>query len=175
VDKRSGGLKSEARTHATGGHPQSNGSPPVNGRSGGLKSEAGSLHCRLAAGFAASQLVIGLFGVVASGFDPLVGAAGGLVTGIRLDLVQSLAHLAVGGLLVRAARNGAAASAAPWLLSAALLGLLLLPLPAVGGAPLLARNLPGDVLHAVSAALTLAAGLTAPGRRQLAHPGGERS
>jgi signal peptidase II len=34
------GLKSEAPTHAAGGHPQPSGSPPVNRGSGGLKSEA---------------------------------------------------------------------------------------------------------------------------------------
>ena len=136
-----------------------------------------SPHGRLAAGFAASQLVIGLYGLVASGFDPVVASAGGLVAGIRLDPVQSLVHLAVGGLLLRAARNGAAASAAPWLLSAALLGLLLVPLPTIGGVPLLARNLPGDVLHAVSAAFALAAALTARARRRTRlaghHSGGE--
>jgi hypothetical protein len=126
--------------------------------------EASSRHGWLAAALGAAQLVIGLFGLVASGLHPLLGAEGGLLVGLRFDPAQSLVQLAVGGLLVWAARTGAAAGAAPWLAAAILLGLLVVPGLEVGGVPLLARNLPGDVLHTVTAAGALAAALTAPGR-----------
>src|SRR4029450_1495953 len=112
----------------------------------------------------ASQLIIGLFGLVTSGLHPLFGTEGGLLVGLRFDPVQSLVQLAVGALLVWAARTGAAAGAAPWVSSAILLGLLLVPGSQLGGVPLLARNLPADVLHTVTAAGALAAALTAPGR-----------
>jgi fucose 4-O-acetylase-like acetyltransferase len=128
--------------------------------------EATSAHGRLAAGLAASQLLIGLYGLVVSGFHPLIGSDGGMVAAVRLDPPQSLVHLAAGALLVWAARNGAAASPAPWLATAALFGLLLVPVPALGGVVPLARNLPGGVLHAATCALALAAAVTAPrGRR----------
>jgi len=128
--------------------------------------EATSAHSRLAAALAASQLVLGLYGLVASGFHPIIGSAGGMVAAVRLDPVQSLVHLAVGALLVWAARNGAAASPAPWLATAALLGLLLVPGPALGDVLPLARNLPGDVLHAATGVLALAAAVTVPGRNR---------
>jgi hypothetical protein len=126
--------------------------------------EASSRHGWLAAALGASQLIIGLFGLVASGLHPLFGTEGGLLVGLRFDPVQSLVQLAVGALLVWAARTGAAAGAAPWVTSAILLGLLLVPGSQLGGVPLLARNLPADILHTVTAAGVLAAALTAPGR-----------
>ncbi len=126
--------------------------------------EATSAHGRLAAGLAASQLVIGLYGLVASGFHPVIGSDGGMVGAVRLDPLQSLAHLAAGALLIWAARHGAAATPVPWLATAALFGLLLVPVPAIGGVLPLARNLPGDVVHAVLCAVALAAAVTASGR-----------
>ena len=114
---------------------------------------------RLLAGALGMFLVtLGILGFVVGGFHPLLGADGGMLVVFRVDAAQSVVHLALGVLLLRAVRTGAAVAPAPWLLvgsvcaAVALRGLL-----GPEGAPLvpLAANGPDGVLHAALAALAL--------------------
>jgi fucose 4-O-acetylase-like acetyltransferase len=121
---------------------------------------AGSPHGRLAAVVGLVYLVAGLFGLVLGGFAPLPNPAGTGLLGFRADPLQSLACLGVGSLLLRAARNGRAATAAPWLATAALCALLLVPaLPSLGGGTLhlFAAGLGNRLLHGATLALALSA------------------
>jgi fucose 4-O-acetylase-like acetyltransferase len=106
---------------------------------------------RLAAVLGLVYATFGLFGFVVGGFAPLPNPAGSALLGFRVDPLQSLACLALGALLLRAARAGAG-TPAPWLAAAATCALLLLPWPVAGGAA-------NRVLHAGVMAVALAAAL----------------
>jgi fucose 4-O-acetylase-like acetyltransferase len=121
---------------------------------------AGSARGRLAAVVGLVYLVAGLFGLVLGGFAPLPDLTGTAMLAFRVDPLQSVACLAAGALLLRAARGGAAATRAPWLALAALCALLLAPaLPAVHGEPLrlFAAGPANRLLHGATLALALAA------------------
>jgi hypothetical protein len=130
---------------------------------------------RLAAVVGLVYLVAGLFGLVVGGFAPLPDPTGTAMLAFRVDPLQSLACLAAGWLLLRAASRGTAATRAPWLALAALCALLLAPaLPGLDGEPLrLFAAGPGNrVLHGATLALALAAA-AAPRWRRPAAPGSQ--
>jgi hypothetical protein len=123
---------------------------------------AESARGRLAAVVGLTYLVAGLFGLVLGGFavPPDPGGAG-TTLGFAADPLQSLACLLLGGLLLRAARGGAAAgSPAPWLVAAAVCALLLVPsLPGLGDGlvHLLAVGPANRLLHGAALVVALAA------------------
>jgi fucose 4-O-acetylase-like acetyltransferase len=89
---------------------------------------------------------LGLLGFVAGGFAPLLDPDGSLLLVLRVDPLQNLDHLVVGGYLVGAARAGATDRPRPWLLTAAGSALSL-------AAP--SADLVAVALHAAVAALAL--------------------
>jgi fucose 4-O-acetylase-like acetyltransferase len=122
---------------------------------------AASARGRLAAVVGLAYLVAGLFGLVLGGFavPPDPGGAG-TTLGFAADPLQSLACLLLGGLLLRAARRGAAATPAPWLVAAAVCALLLvpsLPVLADGMVHLLAVGPANRLLHGATLVVALAA------------------
>jgi peptidoglycan/LPS O-acetylase OafA/YrhL len=60
----------------------------------------------------------GLLGFVVTGFAPALGPSGGAFAALHLDPLQNLVHLMVGAQLAAAARTGATARPAPWVLLA---------------------------------------------------------
>jgi fucose 4-O-acetylase-like acetyltransferase len=125
---------------------------------------AESARGRLAAAVGLTYLVAGLFGLVLGGFAvPPDPEGAGTTFGFAADPLQSLACLLLGGLLLRAARGGAAATPAPWLVTAVVCALLLVPsLPGLGDGMvrLLAVGPVNRLLHGATLIVALAAAAT---------------
>lgn len=130
---------------------------PATARGGGL----------LAASLGVVCAVLGIFGFVTGGFSPLPDPGGSPLLLLRVDPVQSAAWLALGMLLLRAARTGAAAAPAVWWGAAAASAALLLPtLPAAAGTPLqiIAATPANAVLHGTTFAVAVGAAFAARAR-----------
>jgi hypothetical protein len=105
---------------------------------------------RVAAVLGVVLVALGLLGFVASGFTPLLDPHGSPLLVLRVDPLQNALHLAVGAMLLGAARTGATHHPRPWLLTAT--GSVL-PLALPSAAPA------GVALHLAVAALALTVAL----------------
>jgi hypothetical protein len=110
-------------------------------------------------------LLVGLLGVVVTGFSNFAGTEGDTLIVFDVNPLHNIVHLAIGALLVASSRSVAGAKAANTTVGAVYLLVGILGLFLVGSdANILALNSADNVLHFASAVVLLGIGLSADKR-----------